>query len=122
MCRMPPKFHPELNPIGGYWGATKQYLRGHCGFTFPTLVQNLPPAAVSVPIGAVRRRFNRARRFNSLYLFEGNAPLDFRLRGHAMRLFTNRREVPATLPVGADKALARRKGKATTALARGGLY
>ena len=119
ICRMLPKFHPELSPIESYWAAMKQHLREHCDFTFRTLEKNMPQAALSVPIETVRRHFNRARRFNSLCHFEGNAPLDFKLREYAMRLFSKHREVPATLLAEIDAGLARRKGKAIKALERG---
>jgi hypothetical protein len=49
----------------------KGYLRRECGwYSFDELKANIPAALASVPIDQVQRYFQRAWRFQELYLFE----------------------------------------------------
>lgn len=99
MAKMLPKCHPELNPIEQFWAAVKEYLRRVCGYSFAELKENIPAALASVPLEQVQRYFQRAWRFQELYLFEFRHELELpaAVRDHAMKKYKRHRTVPTTL-------------------------
>ena len=93
--------------------AVKEYLRRVCGYSFVELKANIPAALASVPIDQVQRYFQRAWRFQELYLFEFENGLELpaAVRDYAMNKYKRHRTVPATLlaDVGKDLAAPQRK-------------
>ncbi|KAI6035963.1 hypothetical protein BKA83DRAFT_4459587 [Pisolithus microcarpus] len=60
-------FHCELNFIEYFWGATKQYLRNNCDYTFSTLQENMPRALASVEVHTIRKWEHRMKQWMEAY-------------------------------------------------------
>lgn len=119
-CLMLPKMHPELNPIESRWQGSKVHTRMMCSYCIAGLRVRVPEALQiysdnvratgsdghKVQLASVRRWYNRAHRFASMYLLEGDNAMPWRLREFVMKKYKRHREVPADVLDIVDRDLA----------------
>jgi len=62
-----PVFHCELNFIEYFWGRAKLYTRGHCQYTFPSLVRTVPVALAQISDQLIWKYYQRTLRMMDAY-------------------------------------------------------
>ena len=88
-----PVYYCEVNFIEYYWGRAKLYTRGHCEYTFPALVGNVPEALAQVSDNLIFKyyqpdlRMMEAYRNSVLY-----GPEDF--KRHVFTCYSSHRRIP----------------------------
>jgi len=93
-----PKYHCELNYIESFWGATKQYARKNCNYSFKELERTVPLALNSVSLCKIRKFARRCYRFMSAYRLE----LSGRAAIFAAKKYKSHRKVPESVLMDVD--------------------
>ncbi len=87
-----------------FWNCTKRYARAKCGYTLRGLRKHLPSAFLSVTQYWVRKAFERADRYLSLYAMETSA-MPFALREYMIKCWKRHRDVPTSIDQLVDRAV-----------------
>jgi hypothetical protein len=84
-----------LSPLD-FWNCTKRFSREECDYTITGLKRNLPDAFLHVTQYWVRKAFERADRYLTIYAMEKSA-MPFKLREFMVKNWKRHRDVPTTL-------------------------